>query len=70
MPDSPLPRPLTSADHRLDAVLAELKAIRELLTPKKTPAPTTGSSETIELKEPAPTPAKKSVPRRSKKATK
>lgn len=47
----PLPPASTSTDQRLDAVIAELRAIRAVLTPAERNEPKDG--ETVQLREPA-----------------
>jgi hypothetical protein len=49
-----LPPAVTGADERLDAIIARLDRIADLLTPAARPEPKDG--ETIELREPATTP--------------
>lgn len=54
MNEHPLPPAVTGAEMRLDALLAELRAVRDLLTPvAPAPAPEP-EPEIVELREPEP----------------
>jgi hypothetical protein len=52
MADSGLPPAINGTEQRLDAVIGELRALRDLMTPAAKPEPEDG---TIELREPAET---------------